>query len=265
MRKYADYHTHSTFSDGCQTREEMAQAALDGGLYAIGFTDHAPMPFKKNYAIKDVWLPDSIAEAERLKKLYEGRLEIFAGLELDVNLDFDTTGLDYILESNHFVMLGDEFIPTDWTAKHITDAADKYLGGDIFKFFAKYYEELSRAGDRGPCTIAHYDVVSKNNEGECMFREDDPRYLDSALSCLEVLAKKDVLFEVNTGAIFRGLRTKPYPSLPILKRMKELGCRLILGGDAHCKEALGNNFDDAMEYIALAGYKEVEKYPILRK
>ena len=66
MRKYADYHTHSTFSDGCQTREEMAQAALDGGLYAIGFTDHAPMPFERNYAIKDTWLPDTIAETDHM-------------------------------------------------------------------------------------------------------------------------------------------------------------------------------------------------------
>ena len=263
--KFADYHTHSKFSDGRNTREEMAQAAFDRGLYAIGFTDHAPMPFENYYERRQAWLAESIAEAARLKKLYEGRIEIFAGLELDVNTDIDVSDLDYLLVGNHYINVGGDYIPTDWTAKHITDGADKHFGGDIFGFFQHYYEELSRAGDRGPCTVAHYDVVAKFNEGECMFKDDDPRYLDAALSCLEVLAKKDVLIEVKTGAVFRGYRTKPYPSIPILKRMRELGVRIILGGDSHCTDALGHRFDEAMEYVALAGYTEIEKYPILRK
>lgn len=262
--KFADYHTHTHFSDGKQSREEMVQAAIERDMYAIGFSDHAPMSFEWRYPERTEWIENSIRETARLKKEYAERIEIFAGLELDINVDIDVSGLDYLLEADHFIKVGEDYIPTDWSAEHLRDGADKHFGGDIFKLFSHYYEELSRAGDRGPATVAHFDVVAKFNEGECMFKDDDPRYLDAALTCVEVLAEKDVLFELNTGAIYRGYRTKPYPSLPILKRMHELGCRIILGGDSHCKEALCHKFDEALEYAALAGYKEIEKYPLIR-
>ncbi|MBE6708465.1 MAG: histidinol-phosphatase HisJ family protein [Ruminococcaceae bacterium] len=265
VMRYADYHTHTRFSDGSNTVREMAEAATEKNMYAIGFTDHAPMEFEEKYPIKQSWLGSSVNEISLLKKEYEGRLEIFAGLELDVNSDIDVSELDYLIEANHFIKVGDEYFPTDWTSKYIIDAADKCFGGDVYRYFEKYYEELSHAGDRGPATIGHFDVVAKHNETDRFFDEDDPRYLDAALSCVEVLAKKDVIFEVNTGAIFRGYRTKPYPAIPILKRMRELGCRVILGGDSHCVEALCHKFDEAMEYISQVGYTEIERYPLLRK
>jgi len=263
--RFADYHTHSRFSDGRQHVSEMAAAALEKNMYAIGFTDHAPMDFEEKYPDRQTWIDGIVNTADELKKEYDGRLEIFAGLELDVNTDIDVSRLDYLLEANHFIHVGGEYIPTDWSADHIVNGADKHFGGDVFGFIRHYYEELSHAGDRGPATIAHFDVVTKFNEGDCVFSTTDPRYLDAALTCVEVLAKKDVLFEINTGAIFRGHRTAPYPAIPILKRMKELGCRVILGGDAHCTDALCHKFDEALEYAALAGYTSVEKYPILRK
>lgn len=263
--KFADFHTHTRFSDGRNSISEMAEAATAKNMYAIGFTDHAPMEFEPGYADRDKWLRDRSVKISALKKEYEGKLEIFEGLELDVNTDIDLSGLDYLIEGNHFLHVDGEYLPTDWSAKHITDAADKHFGGDIFKYFARYYEEMCLAGDRGPATIGHFDVIAKFNEGECMFAEDDPRYLDAALSCVEVLAKKNVIFEVNTGNIFRGLRTKPFPSIPILKRMHELGCDLILGGDSHCADALGGSFAEALEYIAEAGYTSVMTYPLIRK
>ncbi len=263
--RYADYHTHTRFSDGSNTVREMVEAAVEKNMYAIGFTDHAPMEFEKNYPCRQAWTEKRIREISLLKKEFEGKLEIFSGLEIDVNTDIDVSDLDYLIEANHFIKIGDEYFPTDWTSKHITDAADKHFGGDVYLYFEKYYEELSHAGDRGPVTIGHFDVVAKHNETDCFFDEENPRYLDAAMSCIEVLAKKDVIFEVNTGAIFRGYRVRPYPAIPLLKRMYELGCRIILGGDSHCAEALCHKFDEAYDYVSQVGYTGFERYPILRK
>lgn len=263
--RFADFHTHSTFSDGSNTREGMVLAAIDKGLYAIGFSDHAPMPFEDGYANRQNWLVDSISEVKRLRLLYGDKIKILAGLELDVNTDIDPAGLDYILEGNHFINVGDKYVATDWGFELVQKGADDHFGGDLYKFFEHYYEELSHAGNRGPAIIAHFDVVSKQNEGNRYFDENDPRYLTAAITCIEELSKKNVLFEVNMGAVFRGYRTSPYPALPFLKRMKELGCRVILSGDSHCTDALCHKFDEALEYIALAGYTEFEKYPIDRK
>ncbi len=259
--RYADFHTHTRYSDGRGTVYEMAEAAAARGMYAIGFSDHAPMIFEAAWEGRAERHVDFLASVSELKKQYGDSLGIFAGIELDVNTEAELSGLDYVIEANHFIKAGDEYVPTDATAGHIIAAADRHFGGDIFGFFRRYYEELSRAGDRGPAIVGHYDVVAKFNEGECMFSETDPRYLDAAFSCLEVLAAKDVVFEINTGAIYRGYRTSPYPSLPILRRMKELSCRVILGSDSHRTDALCHGFDEALEYAALAGYREIEKYP----
>lgn len=263
--RFADYHTHTSFSDGANTPREMVKAAIERDMYAIGFTDHAPMEFQRYYPNRQEWTAGRAREISLLKNEFEGQIEIFCGLELDVNSDIDLSALDYLIEANHYIKVGDEYFPTDYTSKHIIDAADKCFGGDVYRYFEKYYEELSRAGDRGPATIGHFDVVAKHNETDCFFDESNPRYLDAAISCIEVLAKKDVIFEVNTGAVFRGYRTTPYPAIPLLGRMHELGCPIILSGDSHSTDALCHKFDEAYEYVALAGYTGFEKYPLLRK
>ena len=37
----SNYHTHTVFSDGANTPEEMVLAAIDLGLESIGFSDHS--------------------------------------------------------------------------------------------------------------------------------------------------------------------------------------------------------------------------------
>ena len=92
-----------------------------------------------------------------------------------------------------------------------------------------------------------------------MFDESDPRYIGPATDALEALAKKDVVFEINTGAIYRGSRLSPYPSAVLLGRIAELGGRVILASDAHCTDAVAYKFDEAAEYAAAAGDKKYRK------
>ena len=40
MEKYCDLHTHSTFSDGTDTPEELVESALDAGISAVALCDH---------------------------------------------------------------------------------------------------------------------------------------------------------------------------------------------------------------------------------
>ena len=40
MEKYCDLHTHSTFSDGTDTPEELVRAAREAGLSAVALCDH---------------------------------------------------------------------------------------------------------------------------------------------------------------------------------------------------------------------------------
>ncbi len=109
--------------------------------------------------------------------------------------------------------------------------------------------------------IGHFDLVTKFNEGGCMFDESDPRYIGPATDALENSCKEGRCFRDQYGAIYRGSRLSPYPSAVLLGRIAELGGRVILASDAHCTDAVAYKFDEAAEYAAAAGIKNIEKYP----
>lgn len=241
--------------------EEMAQAALDKGMYAIGFSSHSTMPFECGWTMRGAPIDVYLAEAARVRELFVGKLDVLAGLELDYHSDVPIDGLDYVVSSTHFVLKDGDYLPVDESGARISADADKYYGGDVFGYIRDFYEDVSHLADRGPCVIGHFDLVTKFNEGGCMFDESDPRYIGPATDALEALAKKDVVFEINTGAIYRGSRLSPYPSAVLLGRIAELGGRVILASDAHCTDAIAYKFDEAAEYAAAAGIKNIEKYP----
>ena len=48
-----NYHTHTTFSDGKNTPEEIVNFAIEKGLKALGFSDHAFTEHDQRYCMKD--------------------------------------------------------------------------------------------------------------------------------------------------------------------------------------------------------------------
>jgi len=266
--RFADFHTHTWDSDGDNSIEEMADAAVELGFYALGITNHAPMPWEGYYEYRQEWLKGIIKQIEELRPKYEGKLELYAGVELDVNTDLDLTGLDFVIEANHHIKAPDgAYCPADGGIMGLKPGYEDHFGGDVYALIERYFEEMSHAGDRGPVTIGHFDVINVDNEKDCHFDTTSKRFLDAALTAVEVLSKKDVIFEINTGALYRGYRTQPYPVLPILRYMKQLGCRIILDSDSHSVEMLkGHKMKEALEYAALGGYRpeEIEKYPLFR-
>ena len=75
------------------------------------------------------------------------------------------------------------------------------------------------------------------------------RYLKRAL-------KSGPLFEINTGAISRGLRTKPYPCEELLYELLKGDGKIILSSDAHQKEHLDFWFKEAKEMLLGIGFKD---------
>ena len=265
MASKGDFHVHTTFCDGRNTAEEMAEAALAAGMYGIGFSSHSPMPFECYWVIREERIRDYKAEIKRLKEKFAGRITILTGLELDLHSELPLDGLDYIISSTHFVKKDGQYLPVDESADRIIKDTDEHYGGDILAYTRDFYEQVSRLGDNGPAVIGHFDLVTKFNEGGRLFDESDPRYLTPAIEALEVLAAKDMVFEINTGAIYRGSRITPYPAEPLLRRIKELGGRVILSGDCHCADALCFKFDEARQIAADVGFTEIEKFPPIRK
>ena len=84
--KYCAYHTHSTFSDGKNTMEEMVLAAIEAGMPVLGLSDHSDSPYQE-YCMRKEQYPEYLAEIERLQKKYAGQIVLLKGIELDSNSD----------------------------------------------------------------------------------------------------------------------------------------------------------------------------------
>ena len=103
--------------------------------------------------------------------------------------------------------------------------------------------------------MAHFDIVIKNNQILNFLNESDKKYLSYAYEAADALKGKIPLFELNTGPIARGYRNCPYPTVDILKRLKENGFGVILGSDCHNKIYLDYAFEDARLLLSSVGYK----------
>ena len=90
-------HTHTTFCDGKNTAEELTLAAIEKGFVSLGFSGHSPMYYDTDWTMKKEDINDYINDIKRVKALYEDKIDILCGIELDgdfagINLaDFDYT------------------------------------------------------------------------------------------------------------------------------------------------------------------------------
>ena len=247
-------HTHTCFCDGRNTPEEVVLAAIDAGMETLGFSGHSGLPFPTTWTMNPERTREYQREILRLKDLYRDRLHILLGIEQDLLTGAPNYPYDYVIGSVHCLQAGGEFFMVDESAEALINAAKKHYGGDFYKLCRAYYEAMSEVIDKTHGDIVgHFDLVTKFNEGGRLFDESDPRYLRAALDALDVLLEKDVIFEINTGAMSRGYRRTPYPSLLLLRRLAEKGGNVTITADAHAKENLQYAFSDAVQLARASG------------
>lgn len=76
------------------------------------------------------------------------------------------------------------------------------------------------------------------------------------MGALEKLLKRDVIFEINTGAISRGYRTSPYPAPFLLRAIREKGGRVCITSDSHSARTVLFAFDAAEALARACGFRE---------
>ena len=102
--------------------------------------------------------------------------------------------------------------------------------------------------------IGHFDLITKFNERSYRFDEENPRYKNAVTDAIDALLPYGRPFEVNTGAISRGYRTTPYPSVRQLEYINSKGGVVILSSDSHRADTLNFAFEDALRSVRSAGF-----------
>ena len=244
MRQCFDLHTHTTFSDGKNAPEEMILEAISRGFKVIGFSDHSPVAFDPPGGMPEGMQLAYRQAVRKLKEKYRGLITVKLGMEQDFYSEpCEENAYDYIIGSVHYLKCADTFVAVDNTPEILKEGVETFFGGDFIKAAQCYFETVAQIPEKNHCDIiGHFDLFSKFNEKYHFFDEQDPAYIRAWQQACDRLLSYDVAFEINTGAVYRGWRSTPYPSPDILQYLKERGARLIYSSDSHMKEQLGYGF-----------------------
>ncbi|MBQ9433131.1 MAG: histidinol-phosphatase [Synergistaceae bacterium] len=246
----SDFHVHTTYCDGKNSPEEMVLAAISLGMKRLGFSGHSYTHFDEEPCMSPEGTRLYINEIHALRGKYRPQIEILCGTECDYYSDIDAANYDYVIGSVHYIDCGGVFRHVDHTPELLQAAIDEAFDGDPYALAEKYYSLAADVVRKTHANIiGHFDLLTKFNAGNRFFDEDNPRYIAAVEAALDSLLKTGVPFEINTGAVSKGHRDFPYPSLRILKYIAAHGGSVILSSDSHREETLMYDFP---KYEALA-------------
>ena len=260
MTPKSNVHTHTTFSDGSNTAEEMVQAALRLGFHTLGFSDHGHavydrcgMSLEREAAYR--------AEVRRLQQTYGERIQILLGYEHDWLSPADFSEYEYAIESVHFVPVEGGVFCVDRSRSVLEDAIQRYYAGDPYRMCQAYFRTVCVSCEKTKADIlGHIELVMKFNERRDLYDDEDPRYLSAALEAADCAADSGRLVEINTGAIARSYRTSPYPGRTMLKRLHERNARILLSSDCHDASYLDCGFENAAAIAKECGFRTAWMY-----
>ncbi len=245
-----DLHTHSSFCDGACSPEELVRGAIDKGLDTLGIVVHSYVDFDPECSVEYAKIPEFIGEIARLREKYSGKIKLLAGLEEDYYTTRAGSGYDYKIGSVHYLKLGGEYLALDLSRELLCDIVNRHFGGDFYSLCREYYRLVGEIAEKtGADIVGHIDLITKFNEGGCLFDTESPRYVEAYRGAVDRLIRSGAIFEINVGAISRGYRRTPYPERQIFDYIKKQGGRFILSGDAHSTEGIGYNTEALGEYF----------------
>ncbi len=254
-------HTHTNFCDGSCSAEEMVKAAIEKGFVSLGFSGHSPMSFENDWAIQKERLNDYIDCINSLKNKYSGNLEIYNGIELDSDYaDIDKSKFDYVIGSVHQLHCEDRIYAIDNTAGELESCIAKEFDGNPLAMAKQYYSSYAKfICSEKPNVAGHFDLIEKFNDNKEIFDNESVEYQMITELYLERICLEcpNIIFEVNTGAMYRMGNSRPYPAAFIMRKLKEMNMRVTITSDAHCADALDFAFSDAENYCKSFGFDEV--------
>lgn len=249
---HCNYHTH-TYRCHHAVGEERAyiEAAIRGGITAMGFSDHVPLTFPDGY--RSDYRIDAEADEEYMQTLralreeYRADIRLYIGFEMEYYPRFFNAMLHRVRELGaEYLLLGQHFIrnelPPHGRYAGIPDSDPAFL--------TAYVDEVIEGLQTGVFTyLAHPDL--------CRFTGDPAHYEREMRRLCRAAHDADIPLEIN----LLGIRDKRwYPTDRFWRIAGEEGNAVVLGCDAHDPAAAYDaaSLPAARRLIAAYGLTEVE-------
>lgn len=261
MKLTCNVHTHTSFCDGADTAEEMIKGAINCGCTVLGFSGHSYIGCENGWCMTKASQAEYIKEITVLKEKYADKIEIMLGIEQDYEAGRPEYPFDYVIGSVHSVFKNGIRFDVDAGTEELKACLNEAYGGNRAAFIKDYYALVADVADKTGCDIiGHIDLVTKFNEKMPLFDTSLREYRTVALEAIDALIEKNKIFEINTGAISRGWRSKPYPEEFLLRRLAQKHANVMIASDAHSSDTVLYFFDEAVEYARACGVGELCVY-----
>lgn len=269
MRGLFNHHTHTSFCDGSDEPAAYVKKALKAGFHTLGFSSHAPVPFKNSFAIQDENdLMNYCNSIRALKNIYSDRINILLGLEIDyiksVSRDFkdfrDQYQLDYVIGSVHLVRNGSDrglwFIDGPRMGSYDSGMKNVFRGDIHAAVKAYYHQTIQMILTQKPEIIGHIDKVKMHNRGR-FFTEDELWYRNLVMDTLDIARQCGSIIEVNTRGIYTKSSDDLYPAKWILREILARNIPVTLSSDAHKPEEVDGYYAEAIRILKNIGFREL--------
>ncbi len=224
---YANYHTH-TYRCGhaSGTEEEYIKTAIAGGIKIMGFSDHVPFLFPDGHQmgwkmqVEDA--ADYIAVVNELKEKYRDQIKIYVGFEMEYYPEHFDKMLEYVKKLGaQYLILGQHFIKNEEEGRPHSAAA-----GHNEEDLVEYTDNVIAGIKTGKFLyVAHPDMLNFDGDNDVYIRE-------AKRLCLAA-KKHRIPLEINLLGLHD---SRHYPNELFWQVAGEVGCRVILGFDAHSAE-----------------------------
>nr|WP_180485216.1 histidinol-phosphatase [Treponema socranskii] len=261
-----NYHMHTTFCDGSDTVETMADAAFEKQFDIIGFSSHSMYPFAGDCHIAPREFNNYVSTVRNAAKAYEGRMQILLGFEVDYMpglsiprmSDYAAFQPDYLIGSVHYLITENGTFSVDDKTEKVKEGLERFFKGNAKEAVCMYFALQREMLQKGDFLIwGHPDVIRKRNGILHFFDESESWYRSELVATANSAKHSGVIAEINTGGIARGAIDDVYPSADFLSLLYASGVPVMINSDAHRAEDIDCAFDRAEAAAKKAGYTEV--------
>lgn len=254
-----DYHTHSNFSDDCETSmETMVRSAIKKGIREMAVTDH----FDPDYPDPDY--PFTIDFDKYHEKLlyteerYKNDICVLKGIEIGIQPGATIEKCkktaaafpyDFIIGSFH--CLGGEAID-------LIDYSKEDIEKLVLRNYENMYDCLTKFSDYD--VIGHFNIIDRY----IPYIPEYKQYEDVIAEILRLLIHNGKGLELNTSSFRYGMKDRTTASKEILELYLDL-CKskqgfapiITFGSDAHADDLIGYYYNECVSYLKSLGFRKL--------
>lgn len=220
MKLFADYHTHTTYSDGRGTIQENVYAARKRGLKELAITDHGPNNIGTGVRRAETYIKIK-EDIRKINHQWED-INVLVGSEADIiSVDGKIDIPSHIINELDLLLVGlHPFVLPDT----INDGVEYVLNNQVGLWSKSIKEKVRNTNTKALIQATENYDVDFITHPNLKMPVDLP---ELAQACIE----KEVALEINTG--------HQYDKSEIIEETASYGVKYIVNSDAHFPDTVG--------------------------